>query len=41
MSEAVDDDVTAEVCMKPIVKRIRRRVGIAAAIVSVPWEGKA
>jgi len=41
MSEAMDDDVLAEVCMKPLVQRIRRRVGVAAAIVIVPWEGKA
>ena len=41
MSEAMDDDVITEVCMKPLVQRIGRRVRIAAAIVSVPGEGKA
>ena len=41
MSEAMDDDVIAEVGMKPLVQRIGRRVGIAAGIVSVSWEGKA
>ena len=40
MSEAVYDDVLTEVCMKPLVQRIRSRVGITAAIVSIPWEGK-
>ena len=41
MSEAMDNDVLAEVRMKPLVQRIGRRVGIALGIVSVPWEGKA
>ena len=41
MSEAMDDDVLAEVRMKPLVQRIGCRVGITAGIVSVPWEGKA
>ena len=40
MSEAMDDDVFAEVCKKPFVQCIGRRVGITAAFVSVPWEGK-
>ena len=40
MFEAMDDDVFSEVCMKPLVQRIRSRVGITAAIVSIPWEGK-
>ena len=41
MSEAMDNDVITEVGMKPLVQCIRRRVGIAAGMVSVPWEGKA
>ena len=41
MSEAMDDNVLAEVSMKPFVQCIRRRVGIAAGMVNVPWEGKA
>ena len=41
MSEAMDNDVIAEVRMKPFVQRIGCGVGIAATIVSVPSEGKA
>ena len=41
MSEAMDNDVIAEVRMKPLVQCIGYWVGITAGIVSVPWEGKA
>ncbi len=32
MSEAMDDDVLVEVCMKPFVQHIGRRVGIAGVL---------